>query len=182
MSARFIVPVSDSTEASFRLKDRFFQYRSFDSETEADLLTQTEKIFIKQYTVISTDHDDYGSTTGYYQHCIRLSELHSLSEISDTRDYFGDIIVTDGRVEGIILYLGYPDRRIVDKKYQYWTPLCQAAECDQDHFAFLYTDGRKEGCCELRYSTSSDRSESDHSICYSLMDQFVPDWNNSSWD
>ena len=183
MSARFILPLNEPAEGSLKLNDRFFKYHAFDPDTEAYLLAQSEQIFIKQYTVISNDHDDYGSTTNYSSHCIRLSELCSMSEISDTYGYFGDIMVKDGKVDGVIMYRGsVTQTELGNGKYEYRTPLYDASECEHDVFAFLYADGRTEGAYESHYCTSTDRSESSHSIYYSITDKFVPDWRNSSWD
>ena len=181
-SPRFVVPASDLSEKSFKVQDKYFKYQSFDPDIEAALWEQAKQLFIREYRVVSSYHDDYGSTTSYYNHCIPITELCSLSESSFRLCEFGDIIVIDKKIIGIIFSSNSKISIKINGINKYTTPLYNSFDCNTNGFVILYADGTTDGRCETEYSESSDRCEHDTTTEYSLTDTYSPDWHNSSWD
>ena len=179
MPARFITPVSASTENSFTAQGIPFEYLTLDGEVAAGLIAEAEAYKIKFKTDIEIDHDEYGEHSGGSK--LEYVDLTSLATLSDTVSYSrpaGDIIVENGHVTGVVIYIGKNTDRYgyystvpisADPYYNIEYPMMRPSKGEVTHdFCILYTDGTVVGDNHGHYTSWEERQIEYYDFHYSL--------------
>ncbi len=142
MSAKFLVPVSAISEKSFKIRGSYYEYQTFDEETEKALYEEISKWKIRRDRDETMDHDEYGKYEyGIVSSYIPFADLVSLSKQATSSWLSGDMIITDGKFTGVVLYSGIKSGII---------PLPENAkdQASSGNFCILYTNGKMVGKCE----------------------------------
>ena len=141
---RFVALADASSEDAFMALGQCFAYVTPEPTAEERLLEQARHLFVRCEGVTHYDNDDEtGCGTRRYLTSTPLSDLHSLKEPYSVSGYNGDLLVADGELQGVILYVG--THTVLNAYGECMIPLRRAFAEDEDAFTLLYTDGRVLG-------------------------------------
>ncbi len=138
---RFVTPADDaSSEDAFAAGGQYFSYFTPESDAEEALLKQARHFFVRCEGVTHYDNDDEtGCGTRRYLTSTPLLDIHSLKEPYSDSGYNGDLLVVDGELKGVILYVGA--HTVLNAYGECMIPLRRTFAEGEDAFALLYTDG-----------------------------------------
>lgn len=146
IKARFLVPAAGN-DIKLTAHGLSLGYASFDEHTEAVLYKEAEEWVISHYSYYCYENDDYdskdesSSTT-----LVPLTEMISLSSGAYTTDKIrGDILVLNGKVAGVVLY-------VMEQGGNGWS------NYKSESFTILHTNGRVDGKACSYYSFSGESS------------------------
>ena len=173
---RFVTPVLTPSESSFMAQGQYFEYLTLDADTESSLMEQAKQIYIRHDTTDENDHDEYGRYTTSYSTDIPLTSIRSLTDPFSSIN--GDIIVVDGKIEGVIVcivFRGYKDA------YDEYIITLNNSPSDNDHLTILYVNGTILGKNIKESSNHSGRNWRDTTETYTLTTSPRPDSHWHDW-
>ena len=180
MSARFVRVAADTASAAFVAQGIAFEYFTPDPATEEALLAEAQGWRIKYVTEEKIDHDEYGDHSAGLK--VDYRSLTEVASLSDQISYYfpaADMIVDDGHLVGVAVYVGKNTDRYgyyatipiaADPYYGLAPNLIRPSNGEVVHsFCLLYTDGRIVGDNHAYYTSWEDREVHYYTHTYSII-------------
>lgn len=169
MPARFLSRVENPTSEYVEVDGVFFEYQSFDHETEAALLSAASLHYVLWKQEESIRDDGWGDHTNIREFSFPLTEMNSLTEVFNFQSVSGDILVENGALAGIVVFTATDWNS--DKEDRF-IPI----KAEKPKYKILYIDEDPHKSAYLSYSGSAGRVWCDISgaVSYTLTDKLIP--------
>lgn len=151
---QFISPVPAPTESSFAVQGMNFEYISVDDSTAAMLAEQVKPYLlhssVKKTADCTFNHFHFSPSETFSEKTGSILELHTMTDPLSEENCSGDVLVVDGTVKGVVLYLGkgcFKDGHGADK-----IQFNKSSPEKNDPFSVFYLNGEIIGINSRSYS------------------------------
>ncbi len=92
MRAKFVTIIGNAMVADYTMFNKHFKYLDFTLEEEQALIAEAEKWAVLREIETNVSYDEFGDYS-----------LDTKKDITRLTDYYGDVIVRDGKIWGVIV-------------------------------------------------------------------------------